>query len=61
MSLLTGPSPYGFGAILKGVPLECLASDWAKEDFNLFGAERGEPDWQSEWELHATYVVAPSS
>ena len=27
-----------------------LAGDWEKEDFNLFGAERGDPAWQSECE-----------
>ena len=33
---------------------------WADElnesDLNLFGAERGDPAWQSEWELYAVLV-----
>ena len=33
-----------------------LAGDWEKEDFNL-GAARGDPAWQSEWELHAALLA----
>ena len=57
--LHTDASPHGFGAILfvQSVPKMWLADDWEKEDFNLFGAERGDPAWQSELELHAVLLA----
>ena len=62
IALRTDASPYGFGAILfvKGVPIVWLAGDWVTEDFNLFGAVRGDPAWQSEWEVHAALLARPT-
>ena len=59
IALRTDASPYGFGPVLfvKGVPMVWLAGDWENKDFNLFGAESGDPAWQSEWELHAALLA----
>ena len=58
--LRTDASPFGMGGILFRYGTGEIVGFWADElnesDLSLFGAVKGDPKWQSEWELYAVLV-----
>ena len=60
LGLRTDASPFGMGAVLFEYGTGIVIGYWADElqqcDLDLFGAQRGDPAWQSEWELYAVLV-----